>query len=88
MKSSPPPAKTKKSSPVPTSTSNITSSLVEGITFGIGSSVGHNIINSISGYFSKSNKPDCSEILKKLNECRDKNSDCSVLFAEYESCTK
>jgi len=41
----PPPAKTQSNN------SGITSTLIDGIMFGAGSSIGHSIINKISGFF-------------------------------------
>ena len=87
---SPPPAKTRNKSSPPTSTpiSSITGSLIDGVTFGIGSSIGHNVINNISRYFTKDDKPDCSDILKKLNDCKEKHTECSDIFIEYQKCIK
>jgi hypothetical protein len=99
-KNSPPP---KIGTKTPTQASNnggIASTLVDGITFGAGSSIGHSIINKISGLFSIENnnkKQDCSEILNNFNECKKNygnvkeswNKDaCMDIFEDYEKCKK
>ena len=86
----PPPAK------IATTQSNgIASTLIDGITFGVGSSIGHSMINKISGLFSSEDK--CSEILNNLNECKNNygnkeswnnNDSCMDIFLDYEKCKK
>ena len=97
----PPPAKiSKKTSTQSSSGEGIASTLIDGITFGAGSSIGHSIINKISGVFldEKNNKKqDCSEILHNFKECN-KNYDnfkeswnkdaCMDIFLDYEKCKK
>jgi len=83
----PPPAKT-------TQSNGITSTLIDGITFGAGSSIGHSMINKISGLFSSENKDKCSEILHNFNECKKNygnslnNNDCMDIFLDYEKCKR
>jgi hypothetical protein len=98
----PPPAKTKRET-IPQSNSSgggIASTLIDGITFGAGSSIGHSIINKISGLFSSEDsnkKDDCSEILHNFNECKKNygnvkeswnNDACMDIFLDYEKCRK
>jgi hypothetical protein len=70
----------------------IASTLIDGITFGAGSSIGHSIINKISGLFSSEDK--CSKILDNFNDCKKNygNDDawihCMDVFLEYEKCKK
>lgn len=82
QRKNPPPAKKHNT----TVNNNIVGSLIDGITFGAGSSIGHSIVNKMSSYFSHSNDNNCSELLKKLEECKKINSDCSELLSEYEKC--
>jgi len=85
----PPPAKTTQSNG-----NGIASTLIDGITFGAGSSIGHSIINKISGLFSSEDK--CSKILDKFNECKKNygnndawnNDACMDIFLDYEKCKK
>jgi len=80
----PPPAKTTQSN-----SSGIASTLIDGITFGAGSSIGHSMINKISGLFSEKDK--CSEILHNFNECKKNswnNDACMDIFSDYEKCKK
>ena len=80
----------KRKNPPPaakTQSNGITSTLIDGITFGAGSSIGHSIINKISGLFSSEDK--CSKILHNFNECKKNyNNDCMDIFLEYEKCKK
>ena len=97
-----PPAKigTKTSTQDSNNGGAIALTLIDCITFGAGSSIGHSIINKISELFSKENnnkKQDCSEILNNFNECN-KNYDnvkeswnkdaCMDIFVDYEKCKK
>lgn len=86
----PPPAKIKA-----TQTNGITSALIDGVVFGAGSSIGHSMINKISGLFSSEDK--CSEILHNFNECKKtygnnkesgNNDSCMDIFLDYEKCKK
>ncbi len=65
-------------------------SLIDGVTFGAGSSIGHGIINKVSSYFSNDKKENCSGLYKKFEECKnDYNLDtnkCSEILLEYEKC--
>jgi ethanolamine ammonia-lyase large subunit len=87
----PPPAKTTQSNG---NGNGIASTLIDGITFGAGSSIGHSIINKISGLFSSEDK--CSKILDNFNECKKNygnkdswnNDDCMNIFLDYEKCKK
>lgn len=85
----PPPAKIKTES----NGNGIASTLIDGITFGAGSSIGHSMINKISGLFS-SEKDKCSEILHNFNECKKNygnswnNDACMDIFSDYEKCKK
>ena len=82
----PPPVKIK------TQSNGIASTLIDGITFGAGSSIGHSMINKISGLFSSEDK--CSEILHNFNECKknygnkESNDACMDIFLDYEKCKK
>ena len=92
----PPPAKTQSNS----NGNGIASTLIDGITFGAGSSIGHSMINKISGLFSSedsSKKNKCSEILHNFNECKKNygnvkeswnNDACMDIFLDYEKCKK
>jgi len=81
----PPPAKIKTQS----NSNGIASTLIDGITFGAGSSIGHSMIK-ISGIFSSENKDKCSEILHNFNDCKKNygnsgnNDDCMDIFSDYE----
>ena len=86
----PPPAKIKTAQ-----TNGIASStLIDGVVFGAGSSIGHSMINKISGLFSSVDK--CSEILHNLNECKKNygnkdswnNDSCIDILLDYEKCKK
>lgn len=86
----PPPAKKIK-----TNNDGIASTLIDGVVFGAGSSIGHSMINKISGLFSSEDK--CSEILNNLNECKknygnkeswNNNDSCMDIFLDYEKCKK
>ena len=79
----PPSAKTQSNN------SGITSTLIDGIMFGAGSSIGHSIINKISGFFlSEDDK--CSKILHNFYQCKKNyNNDCMEIFFDYEkNCRK
>jgi len=84
-KNPPPPAKT-------TQSNGIASTLIDGITFGAGSSIGHSMINKISGIFSSEDK--CSKILDNFNVCKKNygnsgnNDNCMDIFLDYEKCKK
>ena len=71
-----------------TSFSNITSSILEGMSFGTGSAIGHNIVNNVSNYF-KYNQPSCEEFLQKFENCKNNygstNSidNCSDIINDY-----
>jgi hypothetical protein len=76
---------------------NITSSILDGISFGAGSSIGHNIINKISSHFSDNEKTEskCEDFLKKIEDCKNNygnfkqelsNDVCLDLLKEYENC--
>lgn len=89
-KNPPPP-----SSKIKTQSSGIASTLIDGITFGAGSSIGHSMINKISGLFSSEDK--CSEILHNFNECKKNygnnkeswnNDACMEILSDYEKCKK
>jgi hypothetical protein len=85
----PPPAKIKTAQ-----TNGIASTLIDGVVFGAGSSIGHSMINKISGLFSSEDK--CSEILHNFNECKKKygnkdswnNDSCMDILSDYEKCKK
>jgi len=89
----PPPVK-----PTNQSSSNMFNILSEGITFGIGSSIGHNIINKFASIFSSSSPNNCDELLRKINECKknnygiDKdtwmNDACFDIYEEFIKCKK
>ena len=99
-KNSPPAKISTKTSTQSISGGGITSTLIDGITFGAGSSIGHSMVNKISGLFSSENnnkKEDCSEILYNFNECKKNygnvkeswNKDaCMDIFLDYEKCKK
>jgi hypothetical protein len=85
----PPPSKIK------TQSSGISSTLIDGITFGAGSAIGHSMINKISGLFSSEDK--CSKILNSFNDCKKNygnnkellnNDACMDIFSDYEKCKK
>jgi hypothetical protein len=79
--------KRKNPPPAKTQSNGIASTLIDGIMFGAGSSIGHSIINKISGLFSSEDK--CSKILDNFNECKKNyNNDCMDFFLEYEKCKK
>ena len=86
----PPPAKTQSNGNG--NGNGIASTLIDGITFGVGSSIGHSMINKISGIFSSEDK--CSKILDNFNECKKNygnsgnNDDCMDIFSDYEKCKK
>ena len=86
----PPPAKIKRTQS--SNSGGIASTLIDGITFGAGSSIGNNMINKISGLFPSENKDKCSEILNNFNECKNKeswnNDACMDIFLDYEKCKK
>jgi hypothetical protein len=76
--------------------SSVLGSLIDGVTFGAGSSIGHGIVNKVSSYFSSdkyetTDKPkNCDEIIKKFEECKnnydiDMNK-CSEILSIYEKC--
>ena len=85
----PPPAK------IATTQSNgITSTLIDSIIFGAGSSIGHSMVNKVSCLFSSEDA--CSKILHNFNECKKNygnkeswNDDsCMDIFSDYEKCKK
>ena len=88
----PPPAKTQSNGNG--NGNGIASTLIDGITFGAGSSIGHSMINKISGIFSSEDK--CTEILHNFNECKKNyrnkeswnNDACTDIFLDYEKCKK
>jgi hypothetical protein len=92
----PPPAKKRNENnktPLSSTTSNgLLGSLIDGVTFGAGSSIGHGIVNKFSSYFQSDKKESCSEILKKFEECKNSyntNVDiCEKILVEYEQCQK
>jgi len=102
----PPETKSKKSkkieSSIPPSSPSLTSSILEGISFGAGSSIGHNIINKLSWYFTtekneKNEKINCEDFFKKFEDCKKNygnfkkewNTDaCIDILTEYEDCKK
>jgi hypothetical protein len=99
-KNSPPPAKISTKTTQSSSDGGIASTVIDGIAFGAGSSIGHSMINKISELFSSENKnkkQDCSEILHNFNECKKNygnvkeswNKDaCMDIFFDYEKCKK
>jgi hypothetical protein len=84
--------KRKNPPPAKTQSNGITSALIDGITFGVGSSIGNTVINKIFGIFSSENKDKCSEILHNFNECNKNygnslnNDSCMDIFSDYEKC--
>ncbi len=91
-KNPPPAKKSDKNQNNNVNSSSILGSLIDGATFGAGSSIGHGIINKVSSYFSNDKKENCSELYKKFEECKnDYNLDsnkCSEILLEYEKCKK
>lgn len=85
-----PPAPSKNNSPVIQSTfSNITNSIIEGMSFGTGSAIGHNIVNKISNYLRTENKENnCEEFLKKFENCKNNYGNCEDIFNQYDECRK
>jgi hypothetical protein len=95
------PARKRKNPPPPavktqSNGNGIASTLIDGITFGAGSSIGHSIINKISGLFS-SEDDKCSKILDNFNDCKKNygnnkeswnNDACMDIFLDYEKCKK
>jgi hypothetical protein len=87
----PPPVK-----PTNQSSTSMFNILSEGITFGIGSSIGHNIVNKFSSFFSSSSSPNnCDELLRKINECKNNygiakeswmNDACFDIYEEFIKC--
>jgi hypothetical protein len=89
----PPPAKktiSKNNSVTLQSTfSNITNSIIEGMSFGTGSAIGHTFVNKVSNYLLTENKkPNCEEFLKKFEYCKNNHDTCEDLFNQYEDCRK
>ena len=75
--------------------SNVTSTILEGMSFGTGSAIGHTVVNKISSYFSSENKrQNCEDFLLKFENCKNNygntnNTDnCSEIFTQYEKCRK
>ncbi len=86
-----PPAPSKNNSPVIQSKtfSNITNSIIEGMSFGTGSAIGHNIVNKISNYLWTENKENnCEEFLKKFENCKNNYGNCEDIFNQYYDCRK
>ncbi len=91
----PPPPSSKNSNQTQSIFSSVTSTILEGMSFGTGSAIAHNAVNKISSYFSSENKQQkCEDFLLKFENCKNSygntnNTDnCSEIFTEYEKCRK
>ncbi len=97
--------KVEKNPPPPSSNqtqsifSNVTSTILEGMSFGTGSAIAHNAVNKISSYiFSENKQQNCEDFLLKFENCKNsygnsyensnKIDNCSEIFTEYEKCRK
>lgn len=88
----PPPAKktiSKNSDTLQSTFSNITNSVIEGMSFGTGSAIGHTIVNKVSNYlWTENKKNNCEEFLKKFEYCKNNYHTCEDIFNQYDECRK
>jgi len=89
----PPPAKKtiskNNSETIQSNFSNMTNSLVEGMSFGMGSAFGNTFINKVSNYLWTENKQNkCEEFLKKFEYCKNNYHNCEDIFNQYNECRK
>ena len=65
---------------------NVTGTVVQGISFGAGSEIGHRAVSAILDNNSSQDK--CVNLLNQFNECINKNTktECEYLLHKYKDC--